>query len=357
MSEPKKRPTIRDVAKAAGVSVATVSRTLAGDYPVAAATRARIQRAVRDLDYVVNAHARALSGTTSKIVAIVVHDTTSPFFAHIASGVEQQATEAGRLCLVCTTHGDPDRELEIVKLMREQHADAVILVGGVFESEEYLERMSRYAHGLAEAGSKLVLCGRPSLGRDIPAITVEYDNTGGAFAATAHLLSHGHRRIAMLGGFAGLTTSEQRIQGYSDALTAYRVPVDPALVSHGELVRASGYERTSELLRQGTEFTAIFAGNDHVAAGALAALREAGKRVPEDVSVIGFDDTPFSEDLNPPLTTVHLPHQELGRTSVRMALQANGSSRQHVMLGTHIVVRDSVAAAPRPDSGRSRGRA
>ncbi|MFC7763283.1 LacI family DNA-binding transcriptional regulator [Catellatospora bangladeshensis] len=173
-----KRPTIRDVAALAGVSVATVSRVLSGDYPVAGNTRTKVQRAVRELDYVVNAHARALSGATSNVVALVMYDVVTPFFAHIASGVEYQATESDRLCLVCTTHGDPDRELEIVKLMREQHADAVILVGGVLMNDDYRERMYRYAKGLEDAGSRLVLCGRPSLGPDFPAITVEYDNAG-----------------------------------------------------------------------------------------------------------------------------------------------------------------------------------
>jgi LacI family transcriptional regulator, galactose operon repressor len=339
VADPTKRPTIRDVARAAGVSVATVSRALSGDYPVSPATRARIQRAVKDLDYVVNAHARALSGATSKIVAIVLQEAVSPFFAYIAQGVEHEAAAHGRLCLVCTTHGDADRELEIVKLMREQHADAVILVGGVIETDEYRERMRRYAHGLADAGSKLVLCGRPSLGPDVPAITVGYDNTGGAYAATAHLLSAGHRRIAMLAGPAGFSTSEQRISGYRSALAAHDVSGD--LLTYGEMSRESGYARTRDLLTRGASFTALFAVNDQAAAGALAALRDAGLRVPDDVSVIGFDDAPFAEDLNPPLTTVHLPHEELGRTAVRMALVGG---RQQTLLGTHIVVRASVAA-------------
>lgn len=343
MTQPTKRPTIRDVARAAGVSVATVSRALAGDYPVSTATRARIQRAVRELDYVVNAHARALSGATSKIIAIVLQEAVTPFFAYIAQGVEQEAAAHGRLCLVCTTHGDTSRELEIVKLMREQHADAVILVGGVIETDEYRERMRRYAHGLADAGSKLVLCGRPSLGPDVPAITVGYDNTGGAYAATAHLLSAGHRRIAMLAGFEGVSTSEQRIDGWRGALSAYHVDVDARLLTHGEMSRESGYARARGLIERGVEFTAVFAANDHTAAGAIAALRDAGRRVPDDTSVIGFDDAPFAEDLNPPLTTVHLPHEELGRTAVRMALQ--GAGRRQTTLGTHIVVRSSVARA------------
>lgn len=345
MSQPTKRPTIRDVARAAGVSVATVSRALSSDYPVSTATRARIQRAVRDLDYVVNAHARALSGATSKTIAIVMKEAVSPFFAYIAQGVEQEAAAHGRLCLVCTTHGDSGRELEIVKLMREQHADAVILVGGAIETDEYRERMRRYAHGLADAGSKLVLCGRPSLGPDVPAITVGYDNTGGAYAAAAHLLSAGHRRIAMLAGPPGFSTSEQRIDGWRGALSAYHGEVDLQLLTYGEMSRESGYARTRDLIDRGVEFTAVFAVNDHAAAGAIAALRHAGRRVPEETSVIGFDDTPFAEDLNPPLTTVHLPLEEVGRTAVRMAL--NGDGRRQTTLGTHIVVRSSVATAPR----------
>jgi LacI family transcriptional regulator len=348
VSLPSKRPTIRDVARAAGVSVATVSRALSGDYPVSSTTRGRIQRAVRDLDYVVNAHARALSGATSKVVAILMKETVTPFYAHIAAGVEAEAAEHGRLCLVCTTHGDADRELEIIKLMREQHADAVILVGGVVENEEYRDRMKRYAIGLADAGSKLVTCARPSLGPDIPAISVEYDNVGGAYAATSHLLSAGHRRILMLAGPDGFTTSDQRVVGYRNALAAYKIAVDPQLISHGDMGRDGGYDRTRELLGRGVEFTGIFAGNDNSAAGAIAALRDNGKRVPEDVSIIGFDDVPLAGDLNPPLTTVHLPHEELGRTAVRMALQSNGSGRQHVMLGTHIVVRDSVTTVALP---------
>ncbi|GIF97865.1 LacI family DNA-binding transcriptional regulator [Catellatospora citrea] len=338
-----KRPTIRDVAAMAGVSVATVSRVLSGDYPVANATRTKVQRAVRELDYVVNAHARALSGSTSNVVALVMYDVVTPFFAFIASGVEYQATESDRLCLVCTTHGDPDRELEIVKLMREQHADAVILVGGVNMTDDYRERMYRYAKGLEDAGSRLVLCGRPSLGPDFPAITVEYDNAGGAFSATSHLLSSGHRRIAMLGGPIGNTTFDARLDGYRRALEAFRTPVDPALITHGDMSQDSGFRQVQRMLADGVKFTAIFAANDFVAAGAMRALRAAGKSVPDDVSVIGYDDTPFAPELTPALTSVHLPHEELGRTAVKLALQrGEGSARQHVMLGTHIAMRDSV---------------
>lgn len=324
--------------------MATVSRVLSGDYPVSGETRARVERAVRELDYVVNAHARALHGATSKVVALVVAEVVTPFFARIAAGVEEQATVAHRLCLVCTTHADPDRELDVVRLMREQRADAVILAGGVVENDDYRERMRGYAQGLENAGSRLVLCARPSLGPDFPAISVEYENVGGAHAATTHLLTAGHRKILMVAGPVGLTTSDQRVEGYRSAMAMYGLPVDPALISHGPWDRDGGYLRMRALLESGPEFTAIFAGNDGVAAGAIAALREAGRRVPDDVSIVGYDDVPSAADFNPPLTTVRVPQAELGRTAVRLATGSSreASGREHVMLGTHLVIRDSV---------------
>jgi LacI family transcriptional regulator len=317
---------------------------LSGDYPVSGQTRARVERAVRELDYVVNAHARALHGATSKVVALVVAEVVTPFFARIAAGVEEEATLAHRLCLVCTTHADPDRELDVVRLMREQRADAVILAGGVVENDDYRERMRGYAQGLENAGSRLVLCARPSLGPDFPAITVEYENVGGAHAATTHLLTAGHRKILMVAGPVGLTTSDQRVDGYRSAFAMYGLPVDPAMISHGPWGRDGGYLRVRALLESGPEFTAIFAGNDGVAAGAIAALREAGRRVPDDVSIVGYDDVPSAADFNPPLTTVRVPQAELGRTAVRLATQPSRETpgREHVMLGTHLVIRDSV---------------
>jgi LacI family transcriptional regulator len=132
-------------------------------------------RAVKELDYVANVHARALAGTPSKSVAIVINSVISPHYAHVAQGVQTQAAAAGRLCLIGTTGGDAERELATVQFMREQHAEAVILVGNVFADDAYRVRMSRYAYALAAVGSRLVLCGRPPLGPDVPAVVVECD--------------------------------------------------------------------------------------------------------------------------------------------------------------------------------------
>jgi LacI family transcriptional regulator len=337
--------TIKDVAAMAGVSPTTVSRVLAGDYPVATATRTRVMRAIRELDYVVNAHARALSGTTPKSVAFVLNDITGPSFAHVAKGVELQASAEGRLCLVCTTHGDPDRELAVVEMMRGQNADAVILVGGGMQTDTYLERMTHFAHALDKAGSRLVLCGRPPLGPEIPTTVVEYDNEGGAYAITSHLLSAGHRKIVFLGLVDPLfTTSAERVSGFVRAHQAYGITPDPADIVAGDFSREFGYEGTRRLIARGAEFTAIFAATDMVAAGAMQALREAGLDIPGDVSIAGYDDIPLATDLHPPLTTVHVPHEEMGRTAVRLALHRKEyGGGQHVVLGTHVVVRGSVA--------------
>lgn len=348
-----RRTTIKDVAARAGVSVPTVSRVLAGNYPVATRTRAKVMRAMRELDYVVNAHARALAGATTRTIAFVVKEITSPFFSYIAQGVEEQAAAEGRVCLVCTTRGDADQELAAVELMREHHGDAVILVGGAYREPEYRERMIRYAHALDEAGSRLVLCGRPPLGADVPATVVEYDNEGGAYALTSHLLSAGHRRIAFLGALDNATTPTERVDGYRRAHEEFGVPVDPELVVPGEFQRAFGYQATKQLIDDKAGCTAIFAATDIVATGALHALRDAGLRVPDDMSVAGYDDIPMSAEITPALTTVHVPQLELGRTAVRLALHRHEAGvSQHVVLGTHTVVRDSVA---RPNA-RSRRR-
>ncbi|MBD0735682.1 LacI family DNA-binding transcriptional regulator [Streptomyces sp. CBMA29] len=338
-----RRNTIRDVAARAGVSVATVSRVLAGNYPVSADTRARVVRAVTELDYVVNAHARSLAGVGTEAVAILLDDITGPSFAHIARGVEEEASARERLCLVCTTHGDPERELALVDLLRQQRAAAVILVGGAHDLAEYQVRMARFSRSLEAAGSRLVLVGRPRLDSDASATVVDYDNEGGAFAMTSHLLSAGHRRILTLPGAEGLTTALGRLAGYRRALRAHGVTEDPGLVMRGPYSRTFGQLAVREALARDTSFTAVFAGTDMVASGALEGLREAGIDVPGEVSLAGYDDIPLATDLHPKLTTVHVPYEEMGRTAVRLALaRRDRELDDHVVLGTHVVVRRSV---------------
>lgn len=326
------------------MSVATVSRTLAGNYPVSEATRARVMAAVDSLDYVINVHAKALSGRVAGPVALVIPDITGPSLASVAAGVEQEAAARGRLSLVCATHSDTGREDDLVQLMREHHAAAVVLVGGAVLDREYQERMTRYARALHATGSRLVLCGRPPLQNTLPVTVVEYDNTGGAFQAVDHVLSAGHRHVLFLGGDPEVSTPAQRREGYLRALRAHGVEHSESLEIPGPYTRASGYLRTRDALRAGLEFTAVVAGTDIVAMGVLAALAEAGLDVPGDVSLVGFDDVDFAADLRPSLTTVRVPYEDLGRTAVRLALERDRhtSDDDHVVLGTQLVIRQSV---------------
>ncbi|AKU18705.1 LacI family DNA-binding transcriptional regulator [Luteipulveratus mongoliensis] len=340
--------TIADVAREAGVSAATVSRTVNGNYPVAAATRERIESAMHSLGYTVNAHARALAGSSSRIVGIVVNDVVDPFFGYITRGVQQESAERNLLCLVCSSQGRPERELAYVELLIQQRADVVVLVGGSYDDADYVAKMARHARSLASLGSVLTLCGRPSLGTDAPVVSVDYDNEGGAFAATDHLLNAGHRRILYLGGPTELSTTRHRVAGHRRALEARGITPDPELIRTGAFGRRWGQEHLHEALDAGLDFTAVFAANDLLAAGVYQAVREAGLQIPQDLSIIGYDDMPVSVELTPALTTVRVPLEELGRSAVRAALDSLREddpmvrSRDKDTLGTHVVVRDSV---------------
>jgi LacI family transcriptional regulator len=340
------QPTIRDVAARAGVSMATVSRVLTGKPPVTAERRERVLRAIDDLDYVVNTHARSLSGAATKTVAIVLEDITGPPFAAMAHGVEREAAARGLLSLVCATHGDPEQELRMVDLMRRQHAKAVILVGGAGDLDEYRTRMVRFARSLDAAGSRLVLCGRPPLDeRNVPATVVEYDNENGAFAAASHLLAAGHRRILALPGAERFTTADGRLAGYRRALEAHGPAFDPKLVVRSDYTRGAGEQAARELLARHPDVTAVFAGSDQIALGLMDVLREAGRDIPRDVSIVGYDDIPQARAVFPKLTTVHVPYEQMGRTAVRLALERQDHEvEEHVVLGTHLEVRESVAA-------------
>jgi len=345
-AEPTRRggPTLRDVARRAEVSVATASRALASDYPVAESTRARVLRAVEELNYVVAARTPKRVQANSQI-AMVVSDVVSPLRSLVATGVAEAARDYARLSAVYITGGEVRREEEVIGWLEEQDdVDAVILVGGVEITDDYEQRMAAHARALHARGSQLVLCGRPPLPAGEPALVVEYDNRGGAYAATSHLLSMGHRRILTLTGPERSTTTIGRVAGYTQAHADFGVDVDPSLLIAGRADRSGGYQGCHRALADQREFTAIFAHNDVMASGALAALRESGLSVPGDVSLVGYDNIPVAQELSPPLTTVYMPHEEMGKAAVRLALERPepGSGRERQLLGTHIVIRESV---------------
>ncbi|MET9861157.1 LacI family DNA-binding transcriptional regulator [Streptomyces smyrnaeus] len=364
--------TLADVAARAGVSSATVSRVLSGNYPVAGATRSRVLRAVDELEYVVNGPASSLAAASSDLLGILVNDIADPFFGIIAGAVqgelEGRADGPGprKLAVVCNTGGSPERELTYLTLLQRQRAAAIVLTGGAVEDPQHSAALTTRLRRLAAGGTRIVLCGRPPLDEPTAAtgtgaqpsdpqlsgpassakprsaagdrgplsaahdgtrggvLTVAFDNYGGARELTEHLLALGHRHIGYVAGPAERTTTRHRLEGHRAALAAHGgVTADRAeqlTVHGGGYDRSCGYQGARELLRRAPETTAVLAANDTVALGVCAALREMGLRVPQDVSVAGYDDLPFSVDTSPALTTVRLPLQEAGARAGQLAL-------------------------------------
>ncbi|NEB10369.1 LacI family transcriptional regulator [Streptomyces coelicoflavus] len=345
--------TLADVAARAQVSPATVSRVLNGNYPVAASTRERVLKAVDELDYVLNGPASALAAATSDLVGILVNDIADPFFGIMAGAVQSEIGGPGgraggeRLAVVCNTGGTPERELTYLTLLQRQRAAAVVLTGGAMEDAVHQAAVAAKLRKLTEAGTRVVLCGRPPA-PDTGAIALTFDNRGGGRMLTEHLIGLGHRRLGYIAGPEERTTTRHRLEGHRTALAAHGIEEDPRWTVHGRYDRQAGYEATLELLRRDPTLTAVVAANDTVALGACAALRDSGLRIPDDVSVAGFDDLPFSIDAVPALTTVRLPLAEAGARAGRVAM-----GREDAPVGGIAMVRGELMV--RGSSGRPRG--
>jgi DNA-binding LacI/PurR family transcriptional regulator len=332
----KARPTIYDVARLAGVSTATVSRALNDTGQIAPPTRAAIDAAIEQLGYHPNTAARSLVTRSTQTLALLLPDITNPFYAELVRGIQERALEAGHTMLLCTTEGDPEREEQYLNLLRAKQVDGVLVDGLVLPPP----RITRFVRdGLP------IVC----LDRDIDSTLVplvQVDNRLGARLATQHLLDLGHRVVAHVTGPAGLGISEQRIAGFRAAHNALGYNVDERLIAVGSFTEEGGYEATQELL-ESREFTALFAANDLSAIGALRALVDARLEVPNDVSVVGFDDIRLAQFTIPPLTTVHQPASAIARTATELLLElAAGRSvtQMRHLLAPELVVRESTAA-------------
>ena len=328
-----KSATIRDVADAAGVSVATVSRVYNGIDAVAEPTRARVIAATAALDYVPHSGARSLSTRRTDTIGVILPDLHGEFFSELIRGIDLATRARGLHLLLSHSHGDPVEATTVLRAMRSR-VDAIVV-------------MSPYADEgvLAALGGStpLVLLGSGGDAGGHPRFAI--DNHAGAFAMTAHLLGAGFRRIAFVSGPADNIEAAQRLAGYRDALAAHGGV--PEQVAQGDFSEQSG-ARAAGLLLEGPRPDAIFAGNDMMAVGCLQALREAGLRVPDDIALAGFDDIPISRFLDPPLTTVGVPIAELGRQAVESCAEilstgAPGASRTFT---PQLVIRASSGATP-----------
>jgi DNA-binding LacI/PurR family transcriptional regulator len=337
-----KRPTIRDVAAHAGVSHQTVSRVINGHASVSPATAERVRVAIGELEYVPSPIARGLSSNRTHSIGMVTSDISDGFFARAVAGAEAEARRRGYYLIIGSVEAsDVDDDGQgYLRLMLERRVEGLILARpSVPVSDEQLGPARR-------AGIPVVAMCLPEL----PSFTtVDVDNRRGGFDAASYLIEQGHRRVATIVGPVDYPSALARLEGYRDALREAEIPEDPALRETAQdWGLESGQAATARLLARRVPFTALFAHSDLIALGAIRQLQLAGLRVPEDVSVIGFDDLPVAAFVDPPLTTIHQPMAEVGALAVSVMLdQLSGAEpdRNSHLLPTSLVVRKSVAPA------------
>lgn len=332
---------LSDVARLAGVSPATASRVLTNTRPVGAELRARVLASAAKLDYAPNPHARALARSRDSAVGVVVHDLSDPYFSEVVRGALEGAEASDRMLLICNTYRDAERELAAIRHFRAQRVSALLLAGSGRLDRELGARIGAEVLGFERAGGRAVLIGRHQATAD----TVQPENVEGARAVADHLVALGHRRMGVVTGPSELTTTHDRLAGFRTRLRELGVPLPPSQVREGDFQRDAGARAAGELLESQPELTALFCLNDVMAVGALACLRERGRRVPEEVTVVGFDDIPLAADLTPALSTVRVPMVELGRRAYALAFAERPAGFRFERLPTTLVQRSSSATA------------
>ncbi|WP_169579508.1 LacI family DNA-binding transcriptional regulator [Ruania albidiflava] len=329
---------LRDVAHRAGVSVPTASRVLSGsDYPVAQDLRARVLDAARELDYVPNAQAQALLRGDPRTVGVLVGTVDDPYFSEIVNGVQDVATAQHLLVTICNTDRDIDRELEYFRLLQAHRTGYVIVAGSGLVDPRYVAEMGARIRSFTASGGRAVAIGHPQVEVD----RVVTDNTGGAEQLGRHLTALGHRHVGVLVGVASVSSTIERLAGLRAAIQAKGGTLH---LRHGEPTRDSGYTGAGELLDAHPQITALVGTADQMAIGALSWLREHDRRVPEQVSVAGFNDIAVSRDLQ--LTSVRLPLRQMGATALQIALApAPDDALVQTELPTELVVRATTGPA------------
>jgi len=330
------RARIKDIAQALGVSPATVSRALSDSGLVAEPTRNRIREAAQRLNYRPNANARSLRTQRSMAVLMVVRDVGNPFYVEILKGVEAAARDAGYVVLMGNTENNPERENEYFDMLRDGHADGMILMTGKLPEGTHISEELQ--------ALPVVVALEPIEESGFPHVMI--DNIGAARGAVEHLISLGHRRIAHIAGPIPETMAIHRREGYRAAMQGAGLPVLEGYEVVGDYLLHSGERLCRELFSLTNPPTAVFAANDEMAFGAINELRLMGFEVPRQVSVVGFDDIFLSQAFYPPLTTVSQPRAEIGKEAMHLLLKVLGGKRKAgevIMMPTTLNIRGSTA--------------
>lgn len=329
---------IKSVAREAGVSTQTVSRVINKRPDVAPETRERVQGVIDRLGYRPNALARGLIARRSKTLGVITNSFDDAFFMKIISGAEAEARAHGYRFMLSSAAPDETAEQAYLRLLSERYVDGLLIVRHNDQrSGDALRALLDYGVPLATTATYL---------DDTPLTVVDVDNVDGGNRAVGYLCSQGHRIIAQITGPLGMRAAADRLRGYDQALAEHGLAPDPALSREGGWTYQSGFRAAQSLIESGRHFSAVFAHNDEMAIGALAALHAAGRNVPNDVSLVGYDDIAVSAYSIPALTTVRQPITDMGRLATRLLIQRiEGAdvAPSTMLLQTELVVRDSVS--------------
>jgi len=333
------RPTLKLIAKQLSVSVTTVSRALNGkaeDYGISKKTEEAVRRAARRLHFSPDPLARGLRLNRTLSIGLLIPDISNPYFAEIAKNVETAARAGGYSVILCDSQESTELEVESLTLLRDRKVDGLVIAP--------VGQSARHFEALQEGRLPVVV-----VDRYFPRLRLPYvvsDNHKGALEATSHFIENGHRTIACVQGLANTSPNRERVRGYQAGLRSHGIAVDDSLVAGSSFSEENGYVHAKLLLKKRRDITAILALSNLIALGILRALSEEGLRVPNDVSLICFDDQPYCAHLNPPLTTVHQNNDQMGQIAVRLLLEqiqsTRGLLREGIVLPTTLVKRASV---------------
>jgi LacI family transcriptional regulator len=331
-------PTIRDVAKKAGVAPITVSRVINNSGYISAETRSRVEAAIEELQYVPNSLSQSLRFKRTNTIALVLSDITNPFWTTVTRGVEDAASKEGLHVFLCNTDEKPEKTASYVDALLQNQTDGFLIVPTGRDTDTLLK--------IKKQGVPLVALDRSI--DDVEVDVVRSDSVGGAYEVVSYLIGRGHRRIAMIPGPVGIATSTQRLEGYRQALDAHNIDYDDSLVRFGQFNQENGFNAavTQELLQGLDDLpTAIFAGNNFIAIGVMQALFDMDLKTPDDISVVSFDDVPYNWHPDPFLTVIAQSPYELGLRGAQLLLsfiagEAKPGCRE-IVLPVELIERDS----------------
>lgn len=338
MTEQNQTPsniTIVDVAREAGVSYSTVSRVVNNFKYVKPETRDKVEAAMDKLGYVANLKARSLAGGRSQVIGLLIYELDTSYHVEIVRGIDAEITNSEYDLMLSTTHKRKRKESTYVTQLTQGMVDGLLFI--------LPRNLEAYTGDLDRKQFPYVLIDHPGMD-DVNCNTITVTNWQGAYDATQYLIDLGHRRIGFITGFIEVASAQDRLAGYQTAVRDNGLFIDPELICKGDFLEESGYEAAKKFLSIEKPPTAIFASSDVSAFGAMRAIDEAGLRVPEDISIIGFDDVPESSYIRPRLTTVRQPLREMGELATRMLVarvEDPTIPSEHVELPTTLMVRDT----------------